>query len=120
MEEFFQYLDQGWTFAKEIIAYKPLWVVLMIVSVTQIGKMYFGGKLQDKTHRLITRLISGSIGALGGFILLTEGTDWQSGVGLGLALSVAISALYVPTIKWLRKGPEGGFKQGLADWLSGK
>lgn len=121
MEAFLEYMTEAWGIFKQVLEYKPLWVVMIIVSVTQIGKMVMGALMQnDVVHRLITRGVSALAGVLGGYFILSADGDHVSGAMFGLALAIAISIIYVPVIKWLRSKEDSPFCQSLANWLSGK
>lgn len=109
-------------YSQKVIEYRPLWVIMIVISITQAGKMWLLGRAKDdSTHRLITRATSAATGMVAGAVLLEDmAGGLLEGAAFGLAISAAVSIAYVPAIKWLRKGNPGGWKKGLADWLSGK
>jgi len=106
---------------RNALEYRPLWLALIIVSLTQGFKMAAGHLFaNDALHRLVMRAVSSLIGAVGGYFLLTQaGEPPINGVIFGIAISAAISILYVPIVRWLNRGRKGSFRRSLGEWLSG-
>ena len=102
----------------KIVTYKPLWVALIVISVTQMGKMWLHYSGVTALHSILTRVISAITGALSGYLLIQPTYTVESAM-FGLAIAIAISIAYVPMIKWLRSRKKG-WAVTLADWLAGK
>lgn len=94
---------------KQIVEYKPLWVFVLVMALTQAAKISTQ-EHELKWHRATIRLISIVIGAVSGALVFRSGDIVADAVG-GMAVGALVSISYDVVMAAVNYGKR---------WLDGK